>query len=184
MLGGGHAAPPSSSSQDEAKKTLSCQFVRPSVRPAWPRRSLRAPVTTVTCPGTSCGPGGVLVRAPRAGRSPWPPCFPHLVHPFPAVPGSAVAGDLVLVVLEVELVVVGELGGEQGVTHGTKTPSRHRDPPFPPRAPSDLLPLGDAPAGDDDDFVLLVEGHDFSHAVRGARVVDVPGGGCRAGGGG
>lgn len=36
-----------------------------------------------------------------------------------------------------------------------------------------LFPLGDPAAGDDDDLVLLVKGHNLSHTVGGTRVVDV-----------
>lgn len=32
-----------------------------------------------------------------------------LVHPFPTIPGSTVAGDLVLIVLKVKLIVIGQL---------------------------------------------------------------------------
>lgn len=35
------------------------------------------------------------------------------VHPLSAIPGAAVARDLVLIVLEVKLVVVGQLRGRQ-----------------------------------------------------------------------
>lgn len=38
-----------------------------------------------------------------------------------------------------------------------------------------LLSFGDSPARDDDDFVLLVKGHNFCHTVRGTGMVNVPG---------
>lgn len=72
------------------------------------------------------------------------------VHPLAAVHGAAVARDLVLVVLEVELVVVAE-----------------------------LLPFLDPAAGADDDFVSSLEGHHFGHTVRRTRMVDVSRGASR-----
>lgn len=42
-------------------------------------------------------------------------------------------------------------------------------------ASSYLLSFGDSPAGDDDDFVLLVKCHNFRHTVEGTkRMVNVP----------
>lgn len=41
-------------------------------------------------------------------------------------------------------------------------------------ASSYLLSFGDSPAGDDDDFVLLVKCHNFRHTVRGTGMVNVP----------
>ena len=38
-----------------------------------------------------------------------------------------------------------------------------------------LLPTGNASVGDDDDFALLVKGHDLRHTVGVTGVVDVPG---------
>lgn len=55
-------------------------------------------------------------------------------------------GDLVLIVLKIKLIVIGK-----------------------------LLSFGDSPAGDDDDFVLLVKCHNFCYTVRGTGVVNVPG---------
>lgn len=39
---------------------------------------------------------------------------------------------------------------------------------------SHLLSFGDSPAGDDDDFILLVKRHNFRHTVRGTGMVNVP----------
>lgn len=44
--------------------------------------------------------------------SPLSRCSTLLVHPFSAVPRSAVAGDFVLIVLKVKLIVVGQLEWE------------------------------------------------------------------------
>lgn len=41
-------------------------------------------------------------------------------------------------------------------------------------ASSHLLSFGDSPARDDDDFILLVERHNFCHTVRGTGMVNVP----------
>lgn len=124
--------------------------VCPSVRPARPSvlQALLAPPQ----PPHWGGGGGGMCEAPNSillsrvalflcfslggGRfflSPPPP--PRSIHPLPAVPRSAVAGDLVLIVLKVKLVVVGELWGrgEQGVTHCCNPPiSALCSPPKPP----------------------------------------------------
>lgn len=145
VVGGGvsrQPPPPPLSSQDEAKKTLSCQFVRPSVPLGQgrrfrggrsPRRSLRALAAAAACPAALAPPAALagLGEVSEAGAVAPSPFFPQLVHPLSAVPGSTVAGDLVLIVLEVELVVVGELRGEQGVNHGT-SPSLALPPPASP----------------------------------------------------
>lgn len=55
-------------------------------------------------------------------------------------------GDLVLIVLKIKLIVIGQ-----------------------------LLSFGDSPAGDDNNFVLLVKCHNLCYTVRGTGVVNVPG---------
>lgn len=74
-VGGGALPPPLLFLAGRSKENPELP-VRPSVRPARPRRSLRAPVATGACPGTSRGPGGGMVRAPRGGAAPGPPVIP------------------------------------------------------------------------------------------------------------
>lgn len=68
----------------------------------------------------------------------------QLVHPLSTVCCTAEAWDLVLVIFNVELVIIGQ-----------------------------LLPSCDAAVGNNQDFVLTVDLHDLGHTVRIARVVHV-----------
>lgn len=101
------------------------------------------------------------------------------------------AGDLVLIVLKVKLIVIGQLEREEGRINA-RTPEGVGGGQWPWNSAlgngreegaalsltqdtsSHLLSFGDSPAGDDDDFILLVKRHNFRHTVRGTRMVDVP----------
>lgn len=107
------------------------------------------------------------------------------------------AGDLVLIVLKVKLIVIGQLEKEEGKinasTHrgsgggqrsdlravvlelGSGEGQRRRSYFDTQEASSHLLSFGDSPAGDDDDFILLVKCHNFRHTVRRTGMVNVPG---------
>lgn len=91
------------------------------------------------------------------------------VHPFATVDGSTVTRDLMLVVLQVKLVVIGQLG-QRGTGEGSVCERRAER-----RGRSTyLLSSLDAPAGADDDLVLLLHRHHLRDAVGRTRVVDVP----------
>lgn len=104
-------------------------------------------------------------------------------------------GDLVLIVLEIKLIVIGQLERKEdrikvGKRGGAKMLSEGRSLGIQllgdgrgeedcsvtgPGSSSHLLSFGDPPAGDDDDFVLLVKCYDLCYTVRGTGVVNVPG---------
>ena len=99
------------------------------------------------------------------------------------------AGDLVLIVPKIKLIVICQLEREEGTIKasppeevgegsglGTGLSAEKRELLCHSlrEASSYLLSFGDSPAGDDDDFVLLVKCHNFRHTVRGTRMVNVP----------
>lgn len=111
------------------------------------------------------------------------------------------AGDLVLIVLEIKLVVIGQLQGKNWLLTGCflqhtvkvsvtenllrqerKKTKQKKKPRDQQRLTRGVLPgtpylfsLWDPAAGNDDDLVFLVERYDLSDAVGSARVVHVAG---------
>lgn len=109
-----------------------------SVRPARAGPAALQPLLSLSARPPLAPPAalGGSARSLRRGWQP-PAPFSQLVHPLPTIPSSTVAGDLVLIVLEVELVVVGELG-ESGESPKARSSALPPPAPFPgsPRTPS------------------------------------------------